>query len=146
MTNFFNLTPGTDNFTGLPGDYNAFQLDALTLQAPDTVTGGATGSFFDVILVTAAGTITASQFAGVTNIEQLNLSSSGGNITLSNGLVAGTSTGFFTILDGGGDDTVNASAVSTKPIVFYAAGGADAFTGGGGNDSFVFATSDLSSA
>jgi VCBS repeat-containing protein len=146
MTHFFNLTPGTDNFTGVSNDYNAFQLDATTLQSTDTVTGGATGSFFDVILVTAAGTITASQFAGVTNIEQINLSSAGGNISLSNGLVAGTSTGFFTILDGGGNDTVNASAVSTKPVVFYAAGGADAFTGGGGNDSFVFATTDLTSA
>src|SRR3954467_5601545 len=99
MTKFFNLTPGTDNFTGLPGDYNAFQLDAATLQSTDTVTGGATGSFYDVILVTAAGTITASQFAGVTNMEQLNLSSGGGNITLSNGLVAVPTTGFFPILD-----------------------------------------------
>src|SRR5947209_19792309 len=137
MTHFFNLTPGTDNLTGVSNDYNAFQLDAATLQSTDTVTGGATGSFFDVILVTAAGTIAASQFAGVTNIEQLNLSSAGSNVSLSNGLVAGTSTGFFTILDGGGNDTVNAGAVSTTAIVFYAAGGADAFTGGGGNDSFV---------
>ncbi|WP_375412919.1 VCBS domain-containing protein [uncultured Bradyrhizobium sp.] len=146
MTHFFNLTPGTDTFTGVSDDYNAFQLDAATLQSTDTVTGGATGSFFDVILVTAAGTITASQFSGVTNIEQINLSSGGNDVSLSNGLVAGTSTGFFTILDGGGDDTVNASAVSSKSIVFYAAAGADSFTGGGGNDSLVFATADLTSA
>jgi VCBS repeat-containing protein len=146
MTHFFNLTPGTDNFTGVTNDYNAFQLDAATLQSTDTVTGAATGSFFDVIVVFAAGTITGSQFAGVTNIEQINLSSGGNNVSLTNGLVAGTSFGYFAVLDGGGNDTVNASAVSTKPIVFYAAAGADTFIGGGGNDSFVYATADLTSA
>ena len=146
MTHFFNLTPGTDTLTGLPDDYNAFSLDAATLQSTDTVTGGAAGGFFDVILVTAAGTLTTSQFSGVTNIEQINLSSAGNNVSLTNGLVAGTSTGFFTVLDGGGDDTVNAGAVSTKPIVFYAAAGADTFIGGGGNDAVVFAAADLTSA
>src|SRR3954470_10499750 len=114
MTHFFNLTPGTDTFTGVSNDYNAFQLDAATLQSTDTVTGGATGSFFDVIVVTAAGTIGASQFAGVTNIEQINLSSGGNNVSLTNGLVAGSSTGVFTIIDGGGNDSVDASAVSTR--------------------------------
>src|SRR3954454_18103532 len=146
MTKFFNLTPGTDTFTGIAGDYNAFQLDSTTLQSTDTVTGGAAGSFFDVIVLTGPGTIAGSQFAGVTNVEQINLSSGGNNVSLTNGLVAGTSTGVFTIIDNGGDDTVNASAVSTRTIVFYAAGGADAFTGGGGNDSFVFVTTDPTSA
>ena len=57
MTRFFNLTPGLDDLTGLPGDYNAFQLAPTTLQSTDTVTGGSTGGFFDLILLTAGGTI-----------------------------------------------------------------------------------------
>jgi VCBS repeat-containing protein len=146
MTHFFNLTPGIDTFTGVAGDYNAFQLTPATLQSGDTVTGGATGSFFDVLVVTATGTIAGSQFTGVTNIEQLNLFSGGNNVTLTNGLVAGTSTGFFTVLDGGGNDTIDASAVGTKPIVFYAAGGSDTFKGGGGNDAIVIAAANLTSA
>src|SRR3954463_9657057 len=108
MTQFYNLTPGVDTFTGVAGDYNAFQLDPSTLQSTDTVTGGATGSFVDLIIVTAGGTILASQFTGVSNIEQLYLSSAGNNVTLTNGLVAGSSLGYFAVADGGGDDTVDA--------------------------------------
>jgi len=146
VTHFFNLTPGTDNLTGLPDDYNAFQLTPATLQSGDTVTGGAAGTFYDVLVVTAAGTILSSQFANVTNIEQLNLFSGGNNVSLTNGLVAGTSTGSFAILDGGGNDTIDASAVSAKPVVFYAAGGSDTFKGGSGNDAIVIAAADLTSA
>jgi VCBS repeat-containing protein len=146
VTHFFNLTPGTDNLTGLPDDYNAFQLTPSTLQSVDTVTGGAAGSFYDVLVVTAAGTILGSQFSGVTNVEQFNLFSGGNNVTLTNGLVAGSSLGFFAILDGGGNDTVDASAVSTTPMVFYAAGGSDTLKGGGGNDAIVIAAANLTSA
>ena len=35
MTHFVSLTPGTDTFTGVTNDYNAFQLDATTLQSTD---------------------------------------------------------------------------------------------------------------
>ena len=77
------------------GDYNVFQFTPSTLQATDTVTGAATGGFFDVMVATASGTIAAAQFTGVTNIEQLFLSTGGNNVTLTNGLVAGSSIGVF---------------------------------------------------
>jgi VCBS repeat-containing protein len=146
VTHFFTLTPGTDNFTGLAGDYNEFHFTPSTLQSTDTVTGGATGSFLDILVATAGGTIASSQFAGVTLVEQLNLSGAGNNVTLSNGLVAGSNIGYFAVVDGGGSDNVDASAITTRAIVFFAGAGSDVFKGGGGNDAVFIAPADLSSA
>jgi len=146
VTQFFTLTPGVDNFTGLAGDFNQFQFTPSTLQSTDTVTGGATGSFLDILVATAGGTISSSQFQGVTLVEQLNLASDGNNLTLTNGLVAGTSVGYFAIVDGGGNDSIDASPITTRPIVFFAGTGSDAFKGGSGNDAVFIAPTDLSSA
>jgi hypothetical protein len=145
VTHFFSLAPGADNFTGLPDDYNAFQLTPAALQSSDMVTGGATGSFIDLIVVTAAGTILGSQFSGVSNIEQINLSSGGNNITLVDSLVLGASSGYFAVVDGGGSDTIDAGGISAKPIVFFAAGGSDTFKGGHGDDAIAIAAADLTS-
>ena len=146
MTNIRTLTAGVDNFLGVPGDNNVFQFTPSTLQATDTVTGAATGGFFDVMVATASGTIAAAQFTGVTNIEQLFLSTGGNNVTLTNGLVAGSSFGSFVVIDNGGSDVIDASAVSSTPIVYYAGAGADTFIGGQGNDAVFFAPANLSSA
>jgi VCBS repeat-containing protein len=140
------LTPGTDNFTGLAGDFNQFQFTPSTLQSTDTITGGATGSFLDILLATAGGSISSSQFQGVTLVEQLNLSSGGNNVALSNSLVAGSSVGYFAVVDGGGSDTVDATAITTTPIVFFAGAGSDTFKGGGGNDAVFIAPTNLTSA
>src|SRR4029077_19687128 len=83
----FTLTAGIDNFTGTAGQDHTINLTQSTLQSNDTVTDG-TGRFTDFLTLTAAGTITAAQFAGVTNIEQLNLPGGTNNITLTNRLVA----------------------------------------------------------
>jgi hypothetical protein len=145
VTHFHSLTPGTDNFAGQADDYNAFQFDPTTLQSTDTVTG-ATGSFLDLLIVTTGGTILGSQFAGVTNMEELFLANDGNNVTLIDSLVAGSSIGFFAVVDGEGSDTVDASAVTAMPVVFFAAGGSDSFKGGHGNDAIVIAAADLTSA
>src|SRR5439155_1569025 len=125
-----------------------FDFTSADLQSTDTITGGATGSFVDVMRLTAAGTIVASQFANVTNIEELLLPSAGNSVvTLTNGLVAGTSIGYFAVGDGPGDDTVDASAISNSiPIAFFSNGGSDTFQGGNGNDAIFFAAADLPSA
>ncbi len=146
MTHFFTLTPGIDNFTGLADDFNLFQFTPSTLQSTDTITGGASGSFLDILVATAGGTIASSQFQGVTLVEQLNLSSGGNNVTLTNSLVAGSSVGYFAVVDGGGNDTVDATAITTKPIVFFAGAGSDTFKGGGGNDAVFIAPTNLTSA
>ena len=145
MSNF-NLTAGTDTFTGTAGEQNTFFFTPSTLQPTDTVTGGATGGFVDVLSLTAGGTITAGQFAGVTRMEELDLSAAGNSVTLTNGLVAATSTGQFTVRDGGGDDVVDGSAINNGiGVVVQAAAGNDTFKGGAGNDIFFFAPSDLTS-
>ena len=67
----FTLTAGIDTFTGTAGELNRFFFVPANLQPTDTITGGATGGFVDILSVTAGGTITAGQFAGVTNVEEL---------------------------------------------------------------------------
>src|SRR6266850_983953 len=122
----FTLTSSADNFTGNAGETNTVFFTPTTLQSVDIITGGATGSFFDILTITAAGTFAASQFAGVTNFELLNLSSAGNNVALTNGLVAGSSTGIFAVVGGSGNDAVDASGVNNgMRIAFYAGSGAD---------------------
>ena len=133
----FTLTPGVDNLTGNAGQDNTFQVTASTLQSTDIVTGGATGSFIDTLSLTAAGTITAAQFAGVTNIEQLTLANGTNSVTLTNGLVAGTSLAgrAFVVAGGTGDDTVDGSAINNGVhLLLSSLGGADTLKGGTGND------------
>src|SRR5262249_2426681 len=146
------------------GEQNTFQFTPSTLQSTDTVTGGATGGFIDILSLTSPGTITAAQFAGVTNVEQLNLPDGLNAVTLTNGLVAGTSlaNGFFVVLGGTGGDTIDGSGISNGKRLQVAAGGgtdtlkggnaddvldggaaADTMTGGAGNDVyFVDSTGD----
>ena len=145
MSNF-TLTAGVDTFTGTPGQRNNFFFTPSTLQSTDSITGGATGGFIDVLSVTAGGAIAAGQFAGVTNVEELDLAAAGNSVTLTNGLVTGSSTGQFTIVDGGGDDIVDGSAVSNAVgLVFQAGAGNDTLKGGSGNDIFFIAPADLNS-
>src|ERR1043165_7281155 len=129
----FTLTSGVDNFTGNPNETNEVFFTSTTLQSTDTITGGATGSFFDILTLTAGGTVAAGQFAGVTNFELLNLSSAGNTVSLPSGLVGGSSKGLFSAVGGSGNDTVDASAVSNgMRIAFFAGAGADHFIGGEG--------------
>lgn len=143
----FTLTAAADHFTGNSGENNTFNFTPSTLQTSDTITGVAAGSFTDSLQLTAAGTITAVQFSGVTNIDELHLSDAGNIVTLSNGLVAGANGGFFSVFDGAGADTVDGSGITNgTKLIFFAGSGADTFKGGSANDSFVIAASQLTSA
>ena len=143
----FTLTSSVDHFTGNSGENNTFIFTPSTLQSSDTITGIVGGSFIDVLQITDGGTITSDQFSGVTNVDELFLSTSGNNVTLTNGLVAGASGGTFSIFDGGGNDVVDGSGVNNGiALIFFAAGGSDTFKGGSGDDVFVIAASDLTSS
>src|SRR5436309_11574792 len=143
----FTLTPGVDNFSGVAGQDNFFFFTSADLQATDTITGAAGATFSDRMVLTAGGTVTASQFAGVTNMEILGLASAGNNVTLTNGLVAGTGTGVFVVAGDAGNDTVNAGGITNGiRIVFTASSGTDSFIGGNGNDYVEFSAADLTSA
>ena len=133
----FTLTGGLDNFTGSPGENNTFFLTPLTLQATDVVTGGATGAFIDILQVTAAGTIIASQFSGVTTIEEMLLATGGNTVTLTNGLVAGSSLSGnrFIVTGDAGQDIVDGSGITNgKVLALSGSGGDDVLLGGSGGD------------
>src|SRR3954453_10681134 len=117
----FTLTAGLDTFTGTAGESNTFFFNPNDLQPTDTITGGATGGFIDVLSVTIGGTVTSGQFAGVTAVEELDLSSFGNTVTLTNGVVAGSSIGYFSIVEtGGGGNRLDGSGTTNKnPAAFF---------------------------
>src|SRR5262245_41159106 len=141
----FVLTPGVDNFTGNPGETNFFEFTTGNLQATDTVTGGATGAFLDVLRLTSAGTISAAQFAGVTNVEELDLPNGANVVSLTAAMVAGSSlaNGFFNVAGGTDGDNIDASAVNNGKHLNIAGGAsADLLRGGTGNDNIDGGTGD----
>ena len=123
----FILTLGIDTFTGNAGEDNFFSFTPSTLQSTDTITGGATGGFQDHLVITAAGAFTANQFDGVTNVEHLILSRTGGStVALKNSIVAGTSFGgTFIVEDGAGNGTVDAKGSTMASGSVRASGGTD---------------------
>jgi hypothetical protein len=141
--NFFTLTTGFDNFNGVSGDINLFDFTPATLQSTDIITGVAVvaGPGTDIMRLQVAGTITASQFAGVTFIDELDLPNGTNNITLTNG------DGITFVNDGTGDDTVDASGITNhRTVTFVSHGGADTFKAGNGLYEYRFAAADLTSA
>ena len=100
---------GADKITAGSSNGNYVFAD---LTAANTVQGG---SGIETVDFATAGAVSAADFANVTNIEGLVLNAGGSDVTLTNSLVAGTSTGFFWILGGAGSDTVDASAISNTP-------------------------------
>ena len=149
MSNY-TLSPGHDDIVGQQFGDNIYQFNPQDLQATDVVTGGAD---LDSMFVVSPGTISASQFAGVTNIEQLVAYSPGNHtFTLTDGLVSGASGGYFSVVDylpdvsGSAINVVDASAITGTPIVLYAGFGTDNFKGGQGNDVVVINPANLTSA
>jgi hypothetical protein len=66
------------------------------------------------------------------------------SLTLSEGNFARLPRGRITVLGGNAGNTVDAGSLSAAhAVTVYAGSGLDAFTGGGGNDVFVFAPSNL---
>jgi hypothetical protein len=142
-----SLTPGVDHVSGRDDENNLFLATPSTLGFSDTITGTQSSTFYDVLALTAGGTLTPAQFSGVTGIEILALSGAGNSVVLSNQLVAGTNRDIFAVIGAAGDDTVDASLVTNgQRIAFYAGSGEsgrDSFIGGNGNDYFEFASDQL---
>jgi len=133
---------GNDTFLGGSGN-DFFRFDASELTFRDTVAGN---GGFDTLALSSGGLVSASALAHVTGIDALLLSGLGNEINLTNALVAGSTLGVFTVVDGGGNDIVDASAVTNgMAISFSSSTGNDTFLGGSGNDYFLFSASGLSS-
>lgn len=134
------LGSGDDSITGGAGA-DFFEVAASDLGAGDTIAGG--GSTNDTLILTTAGTLASSAFAHVTAIEQLKLAGGGNTVALAAAMVATASGGVFRVLGGDGNDSVDASAVTTGGVDFSAGSGADSLTGGDGADTYRIALANL---
>ena len=122
---------GGDVLKGGAGN-DTFVFTAANLTATDTVSGGA-GS--NELLMTSAGTVAA---GGVTGVETYALADGAANtLTLTSANFIGVAGSTITISDGNNGNTVSAAGVAAPDrIIVYAGTGADALTGGPGNDIF----------
>jgi Ca2+-binding RTX toxin-like protein len=135
MSDHFGTT-GTDNFNGaLPPEDNNYYFEAGELQAADTVTGNIG---LDTLHFIGAQSIAATDLAGVTGIERINLDDADTALELSVGLVSSSS--FWTtfaleVHAGDATNTIDASGVtSTRAIWLEGGAGIDTLLGGSGND------------
>jgi len=138
---------GNDTLTGGAGA-DTFNFTAANLTSADTVNGG-TGASLDTLMFTTAGTIVASALTGVSHIEDIGLASGSNSLTLSDTLVGSADDAhLLTVTGNGGNDAINASAVTTAAnnVLFISGAGNDTLTGGVGADTFDFAATDLTSA
>src|SRR5262245_19704772 len=114
-------TSGADVFFGSTTENTTYSFSVSALSSQDQVTGAAPASLVDYLIITSPGTLAASAFSGVIYIEWLLLSNEGNTVILSDSF-AGTSNQFyFTISDGDGASTVDATSVATgRTIQFFA--------------------------
>ena len=122
---------GGDVVKGGAGN-DTFVFTAANLTDTDTVSGGA-GS--NELLMTSAGTVAA---GGVTGVETYALADGAANtLTLTSANFIGVAGSTITISDGNNGNIVSAAGVAAPDrIIVYAGTGADALTGGPGNDIF----------
>ena len=120
---------GTDTFHG-GAEIDVVKVAATHLSAGggDTLTGGSNAA--NDLIVTTAGAVDLTHVSGFGTI---NLAGGGNQVTV----VAGTLAGSVTIVDGGSNNSVNASGNTTvtgTTLTYVAANGTDTFTGGAETD------------
>jgi|GEM_PF-3998709 len=143
----WRLNQGADQLSGQPGEDNLYFACPTELNPQDTVFGTNSSLFFDILILTCPGPVTAAQLAGLTGFELIQYHPSGNSVALSNQFVVGTSWDIFSVIGGGGNDTADASGVTNATrIAFYADDGVDVFIGGNGNDYAEFAAARLTAA
>ncbi len=142
--------PGKDIFTGRAGA-DTFDFSAAALTAGDTVRGG---SGADELVMTSAGTVTAT---GVGGVETYRLADGKPNsLQLIAANFIGTAGTAITVIDGNAGDTVDDGALSAPDRttvtggsgsdVFIGGAGTDVFSGNAGADTFRFSVADLSAS
>ncbi len=132
---------GLDTLLG-SGAKDTFRFAGVDL-AGDTVNGGAD---FDTLIISSADVVTAADLALVSSIDQINLNTGGISLMLDNA-VAAANAGVLVVFASSGNDTIDASAVtSTRAISVTAGAGSDTLRGGTGNDAFRFSAADLTAA
>ncbi len=132
---------GNDTVAGGPGN-DLFYFAPADLSSADTVTGG---SGDDTLMFTVPGTVAAAAFTHVGGVETIYLANGTNHLTLTDALV-GSANHTLTVNGGTGNDTIDASAVTspTNQVIFHAdavtdvTDAADTLIGGAGNDTFIF--------
>ncbi|MGC2416056.1 MAG: hypothetical protein WA459_25595 [Stellaceae bacterium] len=131
---------GADHFTGGTNS-DTFEFSTTTLTSADVVAG--TGGLDNTLLMTSAGTVTAT---GVTGVEVFQLANGAANtLKLTNGNFTGVNGGFIRVYGGNAGNTVNGAGVTTAAdkLVIYGGAGVDHLTGGAGKDIFAFTPATL---
>ncbi len=136
MANFFG-TIGTDTFIGTDNVQDVFYFSDTTLDGSDIVEAGH-GFETDVMYLTA-GTYDAAMFAGVDGIDAIRLNNNAGTtLTIDDALSSqggvAADDGRLLILTSSGNDTVDASGVTTDGVHFDHGGGADVIYGSQADD------------
>ncbi len=132
----FTGTTNPDNFVGLDGVADTFRFTPLTLSGGDTAKGG-NGAINDTLELTGPGRLTASQMAGVSQIEILRLLVGEIVLQVTNLMATTTRSNNLAIVGSSGNDTVSTVAVTdvTRKVSFTAGDGDDIYIGGIGLDS-----------
>ena len=126
---------------------DAFRFNAGELDASDTISGGG-GTAPDTLAFLTPVTVAAADLAGVSGIERVTFAQGTNAIALTNALVTSAANQYLTVFGHVGNDTVDASAVTsaTTRVEILAGGGTDTLTGGAGNDIFRFSIAALDGA
>jgi hypothetical protein len=114
-------------------------IDADIIMGALTSSDGSTNQ----LVLTTTGTMSP---VNVSGFQSYRLGNGGANsLTLANGNFARLPGGLITVIGGDSGNTVNAASLSAAFSVTIDAGaGTDVFTGGAGNDTFVFTPSNVS--
>ncbi|HEV8680650.1 MAG TPA: calcium-binding protein [Stellaceae bacterium] len=135
---------GNDTLSGGSGVHDIFQFSASTLQGADIVHGNDGPE--DELMMTSAGTVAA---AGVDGVELYQLADGAAlnSLTLHDANFTLVASGLIRIYggNGSGGNSVNGSLVTNAAhrLVMYGGAATDTFTGGAGNDVFVFTAGNL---
>jgi Ca2+-binding RTX toxin-like protein len=126
---------------------DAFRFNAGELDASDIVAGGG-GASPDTLTFLTPATVTAADLTGVSGIERVTFAQGNNAIALTDALVTSANNQYLTIFGNIGNDTIDASAVTsaTTRLEILAGGGTDAITGGAGNDIIRFSIAALDGA
>jgi Ca2+-binding RTX toxin-like protein len=131
---------GNDTFIGSAGA-DVLRVNADELTAADSLNAGASDS--DVLRFDTAGLVAADAFTGIRRIERIELNAGGNDITLTQAFAASADGGRVTVFSGGGNNAVDATAVTTAMQYFLGAG-TDTYQGGSFVDTINASTATLS--